>query len=208
MPSKAKIAFIKKIEELYRIIIIRDSLNAKDDKYHIDILNRSFLFLITGCYEVYIEDIANEVLKFLLKQKSSLDVLVSPLRSALHSSTDGKLPVVDVVNLLKDGWKKKLCEFTRKKIVTFNTPKSENIKKLFKQVLGCDLKMSLKKVDVYVTKRGNIAHGNTVQSLSNKTADDYYELTRKAVNKMDDELFNYCLQKSEKSPWATKEETV
>ncbi len=143
-------------------------------RFDLSVLNRSAVVLITACWEAYVEDICTEAYEFLLKKSTSHKQIPVKIRAAASAVLKKDEDHRRLWQLAGDGWKQVLSDYRHevigKRISGFNTPRTDNVQALFRELLAIDditstwhwKNMSRDKarsrLDDYVTDRCAIAH--------------------------------------------------
>lgn len=140
---------------------------------NVEILNKSALVLLVGCWEAFIEDLAMSAFAHLLSAANSpaqvpAKVLVLAAKS-LHGPDDRS-----VWKLAGDGWRQVLLDHKRETLDRYvgrlNSPRSHNINELFEALVGLkslstswtwpgqNRRATEARLDALVGRRGEIAH--------------------------------------------------
>ncbi|PJZ59447.1 hypothetical protein CH376_23650 [Leptospira adleri] len=149
----------------------------------LSVINRSVMIFISACWESYVEDIVIESFDFILTEATNSSQI--PIRVRMKAIDDivkseDKRRIWEISD---NNWKKILIkrkdEILEDWIGDFHTPKAKNVDKLFADLLGItqislswywqkmDCTKASKKLDEFVTIRGNIAHRTPSQSKNN-----------------------------------------
>jgi hypothetical protein len=178
--SAARINFENASWDIYHLFDIHDELindeHVLQKKEKADVLVRSTYLFITACWESYIEDLCEEALLYLLS------------------------------NTIKGNkWMNKVLKKHREELIqNFNTPKSDNINKLYSAVIGLiNLPNSWKwsgmtvlqtqsKLGTYVKIRGAIAHRTkTSEHISRIKSEEYLDFVKILVSKTESGVQRY-----------------
>lgn len=176
MPSKAKASFDqnkKDVDELWRIHEEVSGAGA-GRKHGVDVINRSAIVFITACWESFVEDLATEAFEFMLANSPTAEKIPGKVKDLATKPFFEQQNTQKIWEIADSGWRKVLQthqDTTLKEwLGTFHTPKSPNIKTLYKELLGLNdisqswhwhgmsVENAATKLDSYVTIRGNIAH--------------------------------------------------
>jgi hypothetical protein len=154
-------------------------------KHNVEVLNKSGIVLLVACWEAYVEDLAGESFKLLLRRAKdpnafSTKVLIAASK-ALREDKDARR----VWDLAGDGWRTVLRnhqgQVVRRYIGNLNTPKPDRIDELFASLLGlssvsrrwswrkCNPAQARARLNRLVELRGSIAHRvSTPRSVQKK----------------------------------------
>ncbi len=143
-------------------------------KRDVEVINRSAMIFITACWESYIEDVAKESFEFILQHMTGAQSVPAKLKAFVAAPYLEQKDPRKVWELADSGWKTILIgrknEILNEWLGHFNTPKTAQIDQLFEELLGLkrlsncwhwqrvNNEAAKKKLDDYVTIRGNIAH--------------------------------------------------
>jgi hypothetical protein len=203
MASKAWHAFRANAEDIERLLELHEQHGGVQPgrRFGLEVLNKSAIVLITSFWEAYCEDVAAEGLNHIVEKASTSDQLPVDLRKLIAKDLKADVHDLRVWDLAGDGWRKVLGgrldilrEARNRKL---NTPKTQNINELFASALGIrevsaawhwPKKMTAtrasRKLDKYVTLRGEIAHrGSASKSVTKTQVKDYYEFVQKIGSK-------------------------
>lgn len=190
MPSKARIAFDKNLEDVVALLMLHEEKGGVGPgrRYGLEVLNKSAIVLITSYWEAYCEDIAEEGLECIVTHAKTSDALPKEIKKIiakeLKSDIKNELAVWDISD---DKWRavlrghlKTLQETRNRKL---NTPKYKNIDELFESAIGLSsisskwhLSPQMKadrsraKLDKFVELRGEIAHRGKAKTSVKKAA--------------------------------------
>ena len=220
MPSKARKAFDKNVEDVERLLDIHESLGgtAKGRRYQLEVLNKSAIVLITAFWEAYCEDMAAEALNHLVAHVPDATKLPKKLKKRLATEIKQEKNELAMWDLADDGWqvkvKDRLKALTTERNRKLNTPKSTQIDELFDTAIGLPavseswnwkrttVQAAKKKLDKYVTLRGSLAHrgtGNT--TCLKKDVKEYFELVKRLAAKTGGRVNTFVHQTTGKSLW-------
>jgi hypothetical protein len=203
MPGEASTSFDANLEDIKRLIALHAMVGGKTKgrRYGLEVLNKSAIVLITAYWEGYCEDVAAEALAHIVKYARSSDVLPNELKKQLAKELKDARHELEVWKIADHGWKKylgdRLEKLREKRNWDFNTPKAEQIEKLFLQAVGIEhissswkwpKKMTVSraadKLDKYVALRGAIAHrGKGSATVKKAQVEDYFEFIKKLAAK-------------------------
>lgn len=172
--SEAHQAFRSNRSDVDRLMELHSQISgeAPGRKYGVAVLNKSAIVLLCAAWEAYCEDIVSEVVEHYVEHAPSSDVLPKALRSRI--ATDLTKDKMLMWRLADDGWRSllrsRLTELKVEHDRRLNTPKSDQIRELFREHAGCDditsawhwhnrsIESSRETLDRLVTLRGAIAH--------------------------------------------------
>ena len=214
MPSKARLSLDANLQDIDRLLALHTMVGgeAQGRRFGLEVLNKSAIVLITAYWEAYCEDIADEALQHLVKNSKSSDALPKELKRQLAKELKEALHELEVWKIADRGWKKyledRLDKLKEKRNWDFNTPKAEQIDKLFLQAIGIPnissswnwpKKMTVTrastKLDKYVALRGAIAHrGKGSASVKKAQVEDYLGFIKRLAGKTE------SIRTSEASP--------
>lgn len=209
------------MEEVNRLMQIHTTLTGtgRGRRYAVEILNKSAIVLITACWEALAEDLASEGFDFILNKAKSPDAFPKKVRAFASRKLKSDNDELKVWNLAGDGWKDVLSahrDSTLEKIVgSLNTPRAENIDRMFLEVLGIpkvssswtwgklSSEQAREKLSDFVTLRGAIAHRVTTAGAVTKATvlsyrDFAYRLGVKTSNRVNTHIHDLVGER----PWA------
>lgn len=229
MPSKARKLFDENAHDIERLLELHQEKGGTSPgrRRGLEVLNKSAIVLITSFWEAYCEDIAAEGLEHIVKYGASADSLPKEIKQIiakeLKADTTNEL---SIWSLCGDGWKHilktrldRLQEQRNKKL---NTPKTQNIDDLFLQSMGLSSvssswkwakKMTAararKKLDRYVTLRGEIAHrGIAAKKVTKAQVEDYFDFILQLVTKTDSSVNSHVGKIAEKPLWIIRQRLI
>ena len=142
MPSKARISFDKNLGDVERLLALHTMVEGQRQgrRYGLEVLNKSAITSITAFWEAYCENIAAEALEHIVKYAKSSDALPKELKKQLAKELKGALHELETWKIADDGWRKylndRLSKLKELRNWDLNTPKSDQIDKLFLQAIG------------------------------------------------------------------------
>jgi len=195
MPSEAHKSFDANLKDIERLLELHTMVGGttKGRRYGLEVLNKAAIALITAYWEGYCEDVAAEALAHIVKHAKSSDVLPNELKKQLAKELKDAPHELEVWKIADRRWKKylgdRLERLKEKRNWDFNTPKTEQINKLFLQAVGIKQisscwkwpkKMTVNraahKLDKYVALRGAIAHrGKGSVTVKKAQVEDYFD---------------------------------
>lgn len=186
----------------------------------LEVLNKSAIILITSFWEAYCEDIAAEGLEHIVKHGASSDSLPIAIRQSIAKDLKADPNELSVWSLCGEGWKQvlkdRLERLQEQRNKRLNTPRTQNIDDLFLLALGLSSissswrwarKMTVtrarKKLDKYVTLRGEIAHrGASAKSVTKAQVEDYFDFIKRLVTKTDSTVNLHARKVTGKLLWS------
>ncbi len=140
----------------------------------VEVLNKAAIIFITACWETYIEDVAKETFEYLITHANRPTDISLKVRNFATKAIFDQKDSTRIWDLADTGWKTIMqnlqLECLKNWLGDFNTPKTAQVDKLFEELIG--LKSishnwfwksmhktnASKKLDGYISIRGNIAH--------------------------------------------------
>lgn len=174
--------------------------------------------LITAIWEAYCEDIVAEALTHLVKHAPSADALPKHIKKVIADELKAEKNDIAIWSLSDDNWrqflKDRLSRLQEDRNRRLNTPKAENIRELFLRGLGIDditdawkwakvsQKAACKKLDDYVTLRGQIAHrGSALKACHKSQVEDYFAHVKQLVPKTGGRVNTFVRNVTKKALW-------
>ncbi len=204
MPSNARSSFDENCGDVERLLDIHRELAGEGPgkKHGVEVLNKSAVVLMCAAWEAYCEDIAAEAVDHLVEHATDASKLPKELRKQIAKELKTDLDNLAIWDLADDGWRQHLRTRTRvlanERNRNLNTPKTENITKLFRDAVGLPRvpsawywqKMSAEqaadKLDSYVSLRGDIAHrSKAAETIKKSDASKFGEHVKRLVEKTD-----------------------
>lgn len=220
MPSAAKSAFEANREDVDRLWAIHQDVagGGPGRKRDVEVLNRAAVVFITACWESYVEDVAKEAFDHMVDHAPSASAVPSKIKSFVAQRLRDEQNPLEEWALADSGWQTQLkahqSEVEKRWTGSFNTPKSEQVKGLFSEMLGITnvttdwrwkkMKASTArdKLDEYVTLRGDIAHRVTSTTPVYKAdGSDYLNHVVRLSDKTDDTVRKHIEKVVGTPPW-------
>jgi hypothetical protein len=221
MSSDARQAFDKSCHDIDRLLEIHGQLTPSGpgrgyllQAVSLEVLNKSAIVLISAIWEAYCEDIVSESLKHLVEHSTNSSTVSNEMKKTIAKELKQDKNELAIWQIADNGWKAILVRMAKMRALHFNTPKSENIKDFFREVLGIDdiletwswEKMSpseaAKTLDKFITMRGDIAHrGIRQQSVTKSEVQNFLEHIRRLVHKTDAEVNGHLKEATGQSLW-------
>jgi hypothetical protein len=218
MPSLARLAFEHNYGDVQRLFAIHSELvgETPGKKDGVEVLNKSAIVLMCAVWEAYCEDIAAEAVEHLVQHAKDASKLPKTLRKNIAKELKADRDDSAVWLLADDGWRahlrartKAMAEERNRKL---NTPTTDKIKDLFDDAIGLpdvpsawywastDPKKAARKLDKYVSLRGDVAHRSRAADNIKKThawgfANHAKRLVEKTDDYINDELRRVCGKK-------------
>jgi hypothetical protein len=126
-------------------------------------ITRSALVMLCAAWELYIEDLIQEVVEIICENSESPDNLPADIKKKIVQAIKSEKDELAVLKLSGDGWKAIYTESARKEAKKLNTPKSEQIGILCKNFIGVEnisanWAIGPDGVNEIISKRGEVAH--------------------------------------------------
>jgi hypothetical protein len=203
MPSKAWESFYQNARDIERLLELHQEKGGPSPgrRRGLEVLNKSAIVLITSFWEAYCEDIATEGLEHIVQHGGSADSLPKGIKQIIAKELKADPNDLSIWSLSGEGWKQilktRLENLRDQRNKRLNTPRTQNIDDLFLQALGLSSissswkwakKMTIdrarKKLDKYVTLRGEIAHrGIAANAVTKAQVEDYFYFIKRLVSK-------------------------
>jgi hypothetical protein len=202
MASRARKAFDKNCQDIERLLEIHTDLGGdkRGRRRRLEVLNKSAVILLCAYWEAYCEDIAAEGLAHLVQHARDADSLPKELRKKVAADLKAEKNDLAVWDLSGDRWRKvltdRLARLQEERNRRLNTPRSDRIDELFENALGISristdwrwprlpAEKSRRKLDEFVTLRGDIAHrGTAATSVKKRQVEEAVEHLRRLVGR-------------------------
>jgi hypothetical protein len=174
--TRARIDFSMARYDAVTLLRIHDRETGRKSgrpKPELEALKRSALILSVTAWESFVEDTVTEQLDKLLKRTND-PVAISHVFNHiadewLNRTGNGARRAPDLIKWTADHWKDLIRESLRKSLVSFNTPGSEQVAKLFKKYLDKDVSKTWawhgvtsaaarEQLDQLIKLRGEVVH--------------------------------------------------
>jgi hypothetical protein len=204
VPSKARNAFEDNYTDVERLLEIHSDLtgNKAGKRRGVEVLNKSGIVLMCAVWEAYCEDIAAETIDHVIEHAPNATVLSKTLRKNVAAELKADLNGSAMWKLADAGWRDYLRSRTqamaKERNRNLNAPKTENIKKLFDDTLGLpkvpeawywagmSTTQAAKKLDGFVSLRGDIAHrARAAETIKKTEVWDFAKHVERLVDKTD-----------------------
>lgn len=215
------LAWRKNIAEVDRLLSIHTQVsgNRPGRKRDVQVLNKSALILLLACWEAYVEDMAKNSFEFMLDSATGPTVFEDyVLAIAAKEIKQGSTQ--DLWALAGSGWKTALRahkeKILNKYIVkgSFNTPSSENIDKLFSELIGLkgvskewhwpsmSNENAIAKLAELIDRRGEIAHRvESSHAVYKKDVIAYRTFVSRLAVITHNRMLALVFAKTKKRPW-------
>lgn len=106
----------------------------------VEVINNASVIFCVACWEAFVEDSARQALQHYVERANEPQDLPKVVRRSVALRLREDKNEIRVWDLAADGWqtvvKKHEDEIVAKCLGTFNTPKSNNVKELYKSLIG------------------------------------------------------------------------
>lgn len=187
-------------------------------KHQVEVLNRAAIVFITACWEAYVEDAATEAFDFLLAEAVNATQVPAKVRTLASKELKEASDTKRVWELADAGWRVVLARHRQsvidKWVASLNTPKSRQVDELFEELIGLTSLHSKwswqgmsaddakKKLDEYITMRGQIAHRvKHDEEVYKAWGTDYLAHVERLVEKTDSAVAEHLNGLVGKRPW-------
>jgi len=182
MPSIAYGNFNRNIKQVDKLLeIYEEKKSPNRGRKYLDHFTRAALIFLCSTWEVYIEQIAQEVAKIMTCKFESPDELPKEVRKTLSRVVKNSSHELEPIKIAKD-WKNYYLKEVEIRTSQINTPKKQIILELFHKYLGFggDVVHShvpkLDEINEIVGARGAIAHNVFAEEyLSSNLVKEYYD---------------------------------
>lgn len=210
MASQAQNRFSENSSDVTRLIEIHKEVagDKPGRKSGVEALNKSAVVLTSAAWEAFVEDLCREAAEHLVLNLSSPSDLPIEPRRRLSLAVKKAKDELSAWRLAGDGWQEEyrqdVKQLTDGLVGGLNTPKSEQVRSLFRQALGIDditeawtwTNMDPPKactyLDEFVTLRGSIAHRSAgLKAVQKKNSKDFLSHATRLVKATDDFVNNH-----------------
>lgn len=182
MTSTARIALTENLEDVERLTEIHGNIggDAQGRRWSLEVLNKAGVVLTCSFWEAYVEDLCLLAANHLADRLAAPAALATTVKqSTFEQVTGGNPTTVDIAwALAADNWRGQVKANATLRTGQLNTPKSDNVDRLFAQCVGVPSMSNgwtwvsmtsdraKQKLDAFVSLRGNVAHrGKGTQQL-------------------------------------------
>jgi hypothetical protein len=220
MPSNARNTLDANRDDLDRLWEIhqQEAGTTRGRKYEVEVINKAAVVLVCAAWEAYCEDIVHEAIQNIVNDCADYNKLPKELKTEIAKRIrDDKHDHAPWL-LAGNGWKTVLAnnasDILQGMTGRWNTPKSEPVQKLFEKALGITnitshwhwtknpVTHTTKKLDDFVTLRGEIAHRQKPKdSVHKNDGTGFYDLVCRLADSVDDEVKKVLYQATGKNYW-------
>ena len=197
MPSQALIKFRKNVIDAKRLEQSHGILCGGDPgKKGLSHTTRGGILILCACWEEYSESVLIESARYMGAKTDDPGTLPLPVRKKISFEVKEALHELKPLELAGDGWRSVYDAFCCNSVGKLNTPKSENLKLLYKNYLGIDDVTTMwtcsdSEIDDFVTLRGSIAHKGRSEYVKIRVLKDSISMITKNCLNMDRRLCDY-----------------
>lgn len=149
-------------------------------KYGVEVLNKAVVVFVCAAWEAYCEDIILESLDHINADATDFNLFPKEVKTPIGLRLKEEKHEQSPWKLAGDGWKNVVITHAKEHVAALNTPKSENLQTLFAKTIGvkdvthnwnwqkCSRATATKRLDDFVTLRGEIAHRLTANAAVTK----------------------------------------
>jgi hypothetical protein len=220
MPSAARAAFAENKADIDRLWQIHEEVAGKGPgrKHDVEVLNRAAVVMITACWESFVEDVALEAFDYLVANAPTADKIPGKVQSLATQDIVKEKDPAKLWALADTGWRAVLqahrAGVKQTWVDSLNTPKTKQVESLFESLLGIrslpaswhwkgiSAEDAQKKLDGYITLRGQIAHRLKHNSTVYKNwSADYLQHVERLVEKTDNAVAAHLKKQLGAAPW-------
>ncbi|MER5432892.1 MAE_28990/MAE_18760 family HEPN-like nuclease [Streptomyces sp. NPDC002588] len=224
MTSQARSAFNKNCEDVDRLLEIHTDItgDAPGRRWKVESLHKSAIVLLTAFWEAFCEDLAAEALTHLVDHAPKASALPGPLQQLVAKELKAEKHDLAIWQLAGDGWRtvlaSRLQRLQEERNRKLNTPKTPQIETLFSSAVGIEdvskawywpgmtVERAKKKLDDFITLRGEIAHrGSAANSVTKPQVNEYYNHLKRLVDRTEKHVASKVSQSTGKDPWPSDE---
>jgi hypothetical protein len=164
MASKSYKNYLQNLKDVDRLINTHSNESGTTQgKKGLGHLTRSGVVMLCAAFEVYIEEVVEEIVEIYIQKFDNLKDFPKQLKKRVAFLTKEHKNELEVINLVGDGWKDVLRSFLRNDLSQLNTPKYGNIDIVFNRYVGIKefsnkWEFDKDKLNDFVSNRGEIAH--------------------------------------------------
>lgn len=200
MPTKSREKFTENSKDVERLLEIHTAVagDAKGRKWGVEVLNKSAVIQVCAVWEAYVEDLLHEAIDHLSLNLTDPSKLPLTLRKLIAKQVREDKNELSPWELAGTGWQLVLAKNIKALKSSFtsgwNTPKSHPVKELFEKGLGLSdvttawkrttltVAKARKKLDDYVSLRGDIAHrSKALTSVTKDHSSEFLEHVKRLV---------------------------
>lgn len=207
MPSVARITLDDNCDDLDRLweLHAKEAGKGPGRKFHVEILNKAIVLFVCALWEAYCEDVIKEAMLHIVQDCTDPDKLPETLRKEVAARIHDDKSELAPWKLSADGWRKIVRDNAADAIArltgNWNTPKSSQVRDLFRKALGIQditsswywqkgsVKANTANLDKWVALRGEIAHrAKTPHSVKKKFGTKFFNLVMLLADKIDHDV--------------------
>lgn len=225
MPSKAYKTFNKNIKDVYNLIETYTKIDEmkhehKRGRRHLGHLTKGGIILLSGAWEVYVEDLLIEAIEFITKNSTDPSNLPERFKKKICEYIKQNQHELKALSLCNSGWKETCNEIVVKEINVLNTPRAHKVELLYNTFFDNDVTKILtkkqeisgvkeyiakdncfKELDKLVTLRCEYAHARSNIYTSKEALNSYIVVIIECVNHMESNMRQGIVNIITKSPW-------
>ena len=220
MPSRARTSLSENLQDIKRLIDLHTMVGGKGPgrRHGLEVLHKSSIVLMTAYWESYCEDIAAEGLAHIVTHGKSAGALPKELKKQLADDLKKAQNQLELWKIADKGWKTylqgRLADLRNARNWDFNTPKADQIDKLFLRAIGINqisktwkwpgmsAANAAKKLGDFVSLRGAIAHrGQALQSVKLSDVKEYRSFIGRLAAKTGGEVNRHVKAITNKPLW-------
>ncbi|MGC9207915.1 HEPN domain-containing protein [Acidithiobacillus sp.] len=212
---------IENVSEVDRLLDIHANVSgtAPGRRREVEVLNKSALVLLVACWESYVEDLAENCFNFMVEHSDSPYVFEDHVLAIVAKEVK-KRDTHSFWEIHGDGWKNAIIsnkdEILDKYVVegSFNTPRKENIDKLYSELIGFksisstwywpgqSRTKSVGKLEDMIKLRGEIAHRvRSSKKIHKLRVTNYKDFIYRLSIIMNNRCSDFIKNKTGKKPW-------
>lgn len=202
MSSQARAAFDENVKDINKLLELQAAEGGDQPgrRYGLEVLNKSAIVLITSFWESYCEDLAKEALEAIVQHALNADALPKEIKKVIAKTLKDDKNELAIWGISDDKWQTVLranfSTLMAERNKTFATPKSFKVNHLFESAVGLSnissnwrwekmtSNLAAKKLDEFVSKRGDIAHrGSSTSTVRKSEVEAYLNHVKKLAGK-------------------------
>jgi len=211
MPSNAYLNFKDHLmTDVIRLYESHCTLNSsKPGRRGLGHITRSGVFMLCAAWEMYHEDLIKECTKIIIDNTQHPSELNRSFRKEIIDNIGNRKDKTIILSMAGDGWKQVIINLCYLEVDTLNTPKTKNIRNLYRKYIGIEniddnWSVSGEKIDKFVSDRGDIAHkGSSASYIKISHFKNYMNMISKAVIENDKLVLTFLKDKypDNRVPW-------
>lgn len=220
MPSNAKTKFDENKRDVDQLWAIHQEVAGQGQgrKHGVDVLNRAAIVFITACWESFVEDLVTEAFDYIMTHVPNAQAVPSKVRDLATKSIFDQKDSRKVWDIADSGWRGLLIAHKdnalQKWVGKLNTPKTLQVNELFSDLLGIarasanwhwqgmSQAQAERKLDEYITIRGNIAHRTEHdETVYRNWSTDYLNHVESLVEKTEAAVSAHLFSTTGNRPW-------